>query len=51
MVEPGLVKRVFEAVYVKVLVTDAELQRPQKQGMTESTRRLFDMLYPGGTND
>jgi len=48
-VEPGVVKRVFEAVYVKVLVDDAELLRPRTQGMTAATLRLFDMLYPGGT--
>jgi len=48
-VEPGVVKRVFEAVYVKVLVDDAELLRPPAQGMTGATLRLFDMLYPGGT--
>lgn len=46
-VAPGVVRRVFEAVYVKVLVDDAELLRPQATGMTPATRRLFEMLYPG----
>lgn len=49
VVEPGVVKRVFEAVYVKVLVPDTELLRPQAEGMTSATRSLFELLYPGGT--
>lgn len=47
VVERGVVKRVFEAIYVKVLVADAELLHPRAQGMTAATRRLFELLYPG----
>lgn len=50
VVERGVVKRVFEAIYVKVLVADAELLRPQTQGMTAATRSLFELLYPGGAS-
>ena len=50
VVEHGIVKRVFEAIYVKVLVADAELLRPERQGMTAATRSLFELLYPGGAS-
>ena len=47
LVAPGVVKRVYEAVYAKVLVADAGLLRPQPQNMTPKTRALFDSLFPG----
>jgi hypothetical protein len=46
LVAPGVVKRVFEAVYAKVLVPDAELLQPQLQHMTTGTQAFFQMLYP-----
>ena len=45
MVGPGSVKRVFEAVYAKVLVGDAGLLWPQHQNMTPRTRAMFDRLF------
>ena len=47
VVEDGVVKRVFEAIYVKVLAVQAELLWPTAQGMTPSTLGLFELLYPG----
>jgi len=46
LVRPGEVKRVFEAIYVKVLVTSSEFVRPTTHGMTPTTRALFDLLFP-----
>jgi hypothetical protein len=41
------IKRVFEAIYVKVLVTEQDFLRPSSEGMTPATRALFKHLYPG----
>ncbi len=46
MVAPGTVKRVFEAVYAKVLVSGDDLQRPDPANLTPRTRALFDLLFP-----
>ncbi len=45
-VAPGIVKRVFEAVYTKVLVPEAELLRPDPANLTPTARALFDVLFP-----
>jgi hypothetical protein len=47
LVAPGIVKRVYEAVYMKVLVTDDELLRPHAKNMTPAAKALFDLLFPG----
>lgn len=47
LVSPGQVKRVFEAIYVKVLVTESEFVRPKMLALTPATKVLFDLLYPG----
>lgn len=47
LVSPGQVKRVFEAIYVKVLVTESEFVRPRMLALTPTTKALFDLLYPG----
>jgi hypothetical protein len=47
MVEPGVVKRVYEAIYAKVLVGEEELVRPSRAGMTRRTSELFELLFPG----
>src|SRR4030095_3546021 len=47
LVGPGEVKRVYEAIYVKVLVTDSEFLLPTAEGLTPATRGLFRHLYPG----
>jgi hypothetical protein len=46
MVAPGVVQRVYEAVYAKVLVADAHLLRPQAKNLTARTRDFFRMLFP-----
>jgi len=45
-VSPGVVKRVFEAAYVKVLVPEEELVRPDPNNLTPHARALFDVLFP-----
>jgi hypothetical protein len=47
MVEPGVVKRVYEAIYTKVLVNEDDFARPRRSSMTPKTAALFDLLYPG----
>jgi hypothetical protein len=45
-VAPGVVKRVFEGVYTKVLVPEEELHRPDPANMTPKARALFEVLFP-----
>ncbi len=45
-VAPGVVKRVYEAFYAKVLVDDGELLRPDPKNLTPTARALFDVLFP-----
>jgi hypothetical protein len=45
-VAPGVVKRVFEGVYAKVLVAEDELLRPDPNCMTPKARALFEELFP-----
>ena len=45
LIGPGQVKRVFEAIYVKVLVTEDEFLPPSVAGMTPMTNALFNFLY------
>ena len=45
-VAPGVVKRVFEGVYTKVLVPDEELVRPDPNNLTPQARALFEVLFP-----
>ena len=47
MVAPGVIKRVYEAIYVKVLAADADVLRPQSQSMTPRTKALYDFLFAG----
>jgi GNAT superfamily N-acetyltransferase len=47
MVAPGVVKRVYEAFYAKVLVPDEELLRPDPRNLSPRARLLFDVLFPG----
>jgi len=46
-VAPGVIKRVFEAVYTKVLVSEKELLRPDPSNLTPTARALFEVLFPG----
>lgn len=48
-VAPGVVKRVFEGVYTKVLVAEEELHRPDPANLTPKARALFDALFPQQT--
>ncbi|MEO7404355.1 MAG: hypothetical protein ABIU95_11865, partial [Burkholderiales bacterium] len=43
---PGVIKRVYEAYYAKVLVPDDELLRPDVVNMTPKTKELFELLFP-----
>ena len=45
-VAPGDVKRVFEGVFLKVLVRDEELVRPNPDNLTPHARALFNVLFP-----
>jgi hypothetical protein len=45
-IAPGVVKRVYEAVYAKLLVSDDEVHRPDPRNMTPKTKALFDLLFP-----
>jgi hypothetical protein len=47
VIAPGDVKRVYEAIYAKVLVSAEELLRPRAEDLTPAVNALFDLLYPG----
>ena len=47
VVAPGAVKRVYEAIYAKVLVSAEDLLRPRAKDLTPAVKALFDLLYPG----
>ena len=44
---PGVIQRVYEAVYAKVLVADTDLLHPRAENLTPRVRALFELLYPG----
>jgi len=48
MVEPGVVKRVYEAAYAKVLVGAGGLLHPQRQNLTARTQAMFDQVFAAG---
>lgn len=45
-VSPGVVKRVFEAVYMKQLAPAEEFLRPEDKNMSPNAKRLFDIIFP-----
>ncbi len=45
-ISPGVVKRVYEAVYAKLLVPETEVLRPDPKNMTPKAKSLFDLLFP-----
>jgi hypothetical protein len=49
LVAPGVVKRVFEAVYVKVLVDDSALLWPQRGNLTPRALAMFDCMFESET--
>jgi hypothetical protein len=46
IVAPSVVKRVYEAVYCKVLVPDEDLLRPDPKNLTPKAKALFELLFP-----
>ncbi len=46
VVSPGVVKRVFEAYYAKILVPADELQVPDRANLTPRTLALFESTFP-----
>jgi Acetyltransferase (GNAT) family len=46
LVSPGVVKRVFEAYYAKILVSPDELHVPDVKNLTPQTLTLFKTLFP-----
>jgi len=46
IVASNVVKRVYEAVYCKVLVPDEELLRPDPKNLTPKVKALFELLFP-----
>ena len=45
-VAPGMVKRVYQAVYGKLLVPDDEVHYPDPKNLTPKARALFELLFP-----
>jgi hypothetical protein len=48
MIRPGEVKRVYEAIYAKVLVDRAELVEPDVESFTAQTRAVWNVLFGAG---
>jgi hypothetical protein len=46
MVSPGVTKRVFEAIYAKLLVPENSLYVPTADCLTNNTRNLWSKLFP-----
>jgi hypothetical protein len=46
MVAPECEKRVYEALYAKVLVPNEKILVPSKECLTENTQRLMRLLFP-----
>lgn len=44
-VAPGVVKRVYEAVYAKLLVSEEEVLRPDPRNLTPRARVLYALLF------
>jgi len=46
MVAPGVVKRVYEAFYAKVLVPEEDLLRPDPKNLSPKAKALFEVVFP-----
>jgi GNAT superfamily N-acetyltransferase len=46
LVAPGVVKRVYQAVYAKLLAPEDKVLRPDPQNMTPTTSALYALLFP-----
>lgn len=45
VVAPGVVKRVYQAVYAKLLVPEDEVHRPDPKNLTPKAKALFELLF------
>lgn len=45
-VAPGVVKRVYQAVYAKLLVAEDQVHWPDVSKMTPRTRQMYGLLFP-----
>ena len=47
LIAPGVIKRVFEAFYIKLLVDESEfLHLPSHDNLTDQTKKLWQFLFP-----
>ncbi len=46
LVAPGVVKRVYQAVYAKLLAPEEKVLRPDPANMTPKARELYALLFP-----
>lgn len=46
MVKPGVIKRVCEAYYIKLLVDESNVHIPRASALTEKTSQLWQFLFP-----
>ena len=46
LVAPGVVKRVYQAVYAKLLAPENKVLRPDPKNMTPTAKRLYELLFP-----
>jgi GNAT superfamily N-acetyltransferase len=44
-ISPGVFKRVYQAVYAKLLVPDDHILRPAAKNMTPRSKMIFDLLF------
>ena len=51
MVEAGAIKRVYEAIYTKVLANEEDFVRPRRADMTTKAAALFELLFPGRASE
>jgi hypothetical protein len=50
LIAPNTVKRVYEAIYARVLVAGPGLQCPDRRNLTPLTRSLYDCVFPTSPN-
>lgn len=46
LIAPGVVKRVYQAVYAKLLAPENKVLRPDPDNMTPAARSLYALLFP-----
>jgi GNAT superfamily N-acetyltransferase len=46
LVAPGVVKRVYQAVYAKLLAPEDNVLRPDVKNMTPTAKALYTLLFP-----